>query len=301
MAGLTTFKPFTKLPAELQLMIWEHACRIPRVIEIAFDESYNSSNETYATRNLDKSKEFVFIGCAPSWDTKFFAGRSKLIPPVLQACFVSRMVAQQYYTKILRDRSVPLYFNNNVDTIYFDMSCPDVWNARRLLELVADETQLRSVAVNMWELGDALDFDFAYMRAFDKIPGLKELVLAVEPVECAARMDIRPVADFKVLDAIQAGRVNEWKTKAWQYFKDALTDDENDDGWVWLPNDPDKPQWMLKDFQDRNAQWNLPNITTRFLVLDRGHVSGSLLPSWFPLLNSNNNSIQQQEFNIHNK
>jgi hypothetical protein len=69
------------------------------------------------------------------------------------------------------------------------MSCPDVWNARRFLELLADRTQLRSVAVNMWGLCDALDFDFAYMRAFDKIPGLEEFVLVVEPVESAARMD----------------------------------------------------------------------------------------------------------------
>lgn len=281
MTGLTTFRPFTRLPPELQLVIWEYACRIPRVIEIAFDESYHSSDEMYETRNLEKSKDFVFIGCAPSWDTKFFAGRSKLIPPVFHACFVSRMVALRCYEKLLCDTSVPLYFNNAVDTIYFDMSCPDVWNARRLLELLADETQLRSVAVNMWELGDALDFDFAYMRAMDKIPGLEELVLVVDPVESAARMDIRSIAGFKLLNAIQTGRVNEWKTNTCQYFKGVLTDDENDDGWIWLPDDPDKPRWMLKDFQDRNAQWDLPNIATRFLALDRGHASGCQLPPWF--------------------
>lgn len=278
MTDLTTFQLFTRLLPELQLMIWEHACRIPRVIEIAFDESYNCSNEMYETRNPENSREFVSIGRSPSWDTKFFAGRSKLIPSVLQTCYLSRMVALRHYTTLVRDTSVPLYFNNSVDTIYFAMPCPDVWNARRFLELLADGAKLRSVAVNMWELGDALDFDFAYMRAFDKIPGLEELVLIAEPVEFAARMDVRPAAGFEALDTIQAGRVYEWKTCTYQYFQDVLTDDENDDGWVWLPNDPDLPRWRLKDFQDRYAQWNIPNITTRFLALDRGHASGCQPP-----------------------
>lgn len=89
---ILTFKFFPKLPRELQIKIWSHSlevpCVTPRIVQVNYHPTRNSFSYSFT------------------------------VPPALQVCHVSRLVALKIYLSLVPDSSHPVYFNPAVDSMY---------------------------------------------------------------------------------------------------------------------------------------------------------------------------------------
>ncbi|KAJ6444588.1 hypothetical protein O9K51_02983 [Purpureocillium lavendulum] len=168
---------FSRLPPEIQVMIWKEVLETPQIVQMCFDwDEYNGTG----------------------------AVRHRVVPPALQVCALSRRLALQVYTDRFYEEQiwtlVVTYLQPGVDVLYYGSvnrgddfdSGGELWAYGEFPTLDPSLLKHLAVEVNYWLEQDAKG-DMVHSTRM--LIGLKTLTLVVEddkpdPAVPAALVDL---------------------------------------------------------------------------------------------------------------
>ena len=160
MAHTARFPQFARLPQEIQMMIWKEILETPRIVQICGDSSKYTTTGEICHRQ---------------------------IPPLLQACRQSRLLAQQVFVdRHFDDRSCAfIYLQPRLDTLYYGSanmsedfgSTGEIWSYPECKTLDPSDVATVAFEANWWLKLDKEGAQVYDMRFFI---GLTRLIIVLE-------------------------------------------------------------------------------------------------------------------------
>jgi hypothetical protein len=240
------FHLYPLLPTELQIKIWEHTLKEPRIIEIG----ETRKDRIWKGRVVDRVDLWTQIQITTN------GSHSTLIPAALETCITSREVALQYYGRLDSART---WFNPALDTLYFGKDWAHMEGLEHWRDLVRKNREIRHIAFHIPTARHREDFfcigEVALKPHIEEVtfildaPIISSSNAATPRFKCIKHHDIAIDKSLRAIGKFFREAQSHIMTEAWD------THDGFFRRWGFYPDDETRPH-----------TWKMPNI--KFMLED---------------------------------